>query len=102
MWESLINNHIDSQGCLGFIDGTIKSPPPVVLSDSSDQIVLNPDFLAWKQTDRLIKGWIISSLSEVILSLVIGLDSIADVTVALKGKFVTPFFSPRANRSVIL
>lgn len=102
MWVSLSNNLIDSQGCLGFIDGTIKSSPHVALSDSSDQIVPNPDFLAWKQTDRFIKGWIISTIIEAILSLVIGLDYAADVRDAWKGKFGTPFFSPKGNRSAIL
>lgn len=55
---------------------------------SRDQLVSDPDFLAWKQIDRLIKGWIISILSEEILSQVIGLDSAADLWFESKRKFI--------------
>lgn len=56
MWEFQIINLIELQVCLWFIDGTIKSPPVVNLSKSPDHILPNPEFLAWKQTDGLIKG----------------------------------------------
>lgn len=45
--------------------------------------MLNLDYLARKKTDRLIKGWIIGTLSEEILSQVIGIDYAIDVWTAL-------------------
>lgn len=90
MWESQITNLKESQGCMGFIDGIIRSPHMLItVSDSPGQLVSNPNFLAWKQTDRLIKGWIISTLSEEILSQVMGSDSAADVWFELKRKFIS-------------
>lgn len=72
------------------VDGSCPSPPltaVVPFADSVYQIVPNFDFYAWKQTDGLIKGWIIATLSEDILSQVVGLKTAADVWSALKSKF---------------
>lgn len=47
---------VESQGLVGFIDG--EAPPP--LKDDTDCI-------AWKQTDWLVKAWILGSLSDEIV-----------------------------------
>lgn len=60
MWETQIINLVESQGCIGFIDGSVPAPSPpllVQISDSTDQLVPNPDFVAWTRTYRLIKDW---------------------------------------------
>jgi hypothetical protein len=46
-------------------------------------IVANPEFQAWRRSDRLLRGWITGTLSEDTLSLVIGLDSSQEVWNAL-------------------
>lgn len=50
MWESQIINLIDSQGCMGFVDGSISAPSTLILGSTSDgtheQFVSNSDFLA--------------------------------------------------------
>lgn len=80
--ESQILNLIESQGCLGFIEGSIPQSPPtdnVFVADAADQIVSNSAFLAWQRTDKLIKGWIIGTLNEEILRQAIGLNTAHDV-----------------------
>lgn len=64
---------------MGFLDGTIQSPSTTIvgsMSDSSENLS-NLNFLAWKRTDRLIKGW----------TQAVGLETNVDVWSALKRKF---------------
>ena len=45
---------------------------------------LTQEFIAWQKSDRLLRGWIIGTLSEEALGLVIGLDTTLTVWEALK------------------
>lgn len=47
----------------------------------------NPDYIAWRQSDRLLRGWITGTLSEEVLGLVVGFDTSADVWRALLDSF---------------
>lgn len=90
IWETQIVNLIESQGYIGFIDGYVPAPSPTLLvqmPDSSEQLMPNPYFVAWARTDRLIKGWIMGTLSEVILCQVVGLHTTIEVWKELKKKF---------------
>lgn len=74
----------------GFIDGFVLPPGQTVhvqTSYSIEQFITNVNFLAWKMTEKLIKGWILGTLSEEILHQVVGIDAAADVRTALKSKF---------------
>lgn len=89
IWESQIVNLIESQGCLGFIDGSIAPPSPTIVvpvPNSSNQLVSNPKYHKWR-TDKFIKGWIIGTLSKEILREVVKLNSIVDASKALKNTF---------------
>lgn len=83
-------NLIESQGCLGYVDGTITPLAPKVvvqLPNATEQMVTYPEFNDWIRTDKLIKGWIISTLREEILRQVVGLKTAADVGRVLKNMF---------------
>ena len=45
------------------------------------------EFIAWQKSDRLLRGWIIGTLSEEALGLVIGLDISLAVWEALKDAY---------------
>jgi hypothetical protein len=45
------------------------------------------EFIAWQKSDRLLRGWIIGTLSEEALGLVIGLDIALAVWEALKDAY---------------
>lgn len=48
---------------------------------------LTDTFLAWRKSDRLLRGWIIGTLSEETLGLVVGLDTAHAVWEALKNAY---------------
>ena len=52
-------------------------------SEATEQQI-SEDFLKWRKEDRLLRGWIIGTLTEETLGLVIGLDSSQSVWNALK------------------
>ena len=91
LWKTQIMGLIESQDMIGFIDGGLPIPKPHV-KVSSDEVYdetfeTNSDFLAWKKYDRLLCGWITSTLSEEVLGFVVGLDTSAEVWTALSNSF---------------
>lgn len=57
---------------------------PHVLTDGTEQIVNNMEYLAWKRSDRLFKAWITNSVSEELLPYTIGQKTSSDVWNTLK------------------
>ncbi|KAF8392129.1 hypothetical protein HHK36_022471 [Tetracentron sinense] len=62
---------------------------PLTEADVADgkKVVANPEYIVWRQTDRLLRGWITGTLSEEVLGLVVGLDTSAEVWQALLDAF---------------
>ena len=60
-----------------------KSPPNgAVINIDSDQIVIttpNPQFQIWRRNDQQLISWLLSTLSEEVLSAVVGARSSLDV-----------------------
>lgn len=48
---------------------------------------MTKEFITWQKSDRLLRGWIIGTLSEKALGLVIGLDTTLAVWEALKDAY---------------
>lgn len=82
---------IESQDMMGFIDGGYPMPQEYTISNaegaSEAQKVKNTDYVQWKRSDRLLRGWITGTLSEEVLGLVVGLETSADVWSALVESF---------------
>jgi len=49
--------------------------------------VLTEAFITWRKSDRLLRGWIIGTLSEEAFSFVVGLKTISAVWEALKNAY---------------
>ena len=75
---------IESQDLTGFINGELMPPDQMIaapddVSTIGQKVIINPDFVAWRRSDRLLRGWITGTLSEDVLSLVVGLESSKEV-----------------------
>ncbi|KAK4391871.1 hypothetical protein Sango_1964900 [Sesamum angolense] len=77
-WKQQMLCIIQSQGLLGFIDGT-NPPPPQTAVDATTAAVRNPDYDIWSRTDVLLKGWILCSLNDDIVNDVLELKTSRDV-----------------------
>ncbi|KAF3793254.1 hypothetical protein EJ110_NYTH10034 [Nymphaea thermarum] len=70
---------------MGYIDGTDHCLPKTVRN--SDDV--NPDYILWLKHDQLVLSWIITSLSENVLSQVIGLKTAYEVWSSLKRSYAS-------------
>jgi hypothetical protein len=71
--------------------GETKAPPRYQMSKASDTQDPNPTskeldtqdlnlkFLKWRRTDHLAKGWLIATLFEDVLGIVVGLNTAIEV-----------------------
>lgn len=85
-WEMEVLNMVETHGFTRFLDGNIPPPPKtkyISLSDGSISIVPNLLYKSWKKSDRLLKGWITSTLSNEVIGFVLHSETSADVWTAL-------------------
>jgi hypothetical protein len=87
-WLSHVVPVIRRNDLMGFIDGE-KTCPPQLLYDENGQNVPNPNYTLWIRKDQFLLSWIISTLSEKVLSQVYGLDTSRLIWVALQNKFAS-------------
>ncbi|KAF3777765.1 hypothetical protein EJ110_NYTH45176 [Nymphaea thermarum] len=81
LWKTQMLGLIESQDMMGFIEGQISIPTFTIeiVENGAARTVPNPEFLAWKKSDRLLRGWITGSLSEEVLGLVVGLQTSSEI-----------------------
>ncbi|KAL0333696.1 UNVERIFIED_CONTAM: hypothetical protein Sangu_1525800 [Sesamum angustifolium] len=84
VWKQQMLCIIQSQGLLGFIDGTNPPPPPETAADATTAV---PDYDIWSRTDVLLKGWILCSLEDDIAYEVLELQTSGEVWLELENKF---------------
>lgn len=95
LWKTQISGPIESQDMGGFLDGTypesaefvLKSTVEAEASTTKQEYVMNYDYIMWRRSDRLLRGWIVGTLSEEVLGLVVGLKTSAAVWKALSEYF---------------
>ena len=81
LWREQVLGLAESQDLVDHITREIQIPtkystPAANTSETEITIPqLTQEFIAWQKSDRLLRGWIIGTLSEEALGLVIGLDT---------------------------
>ena len=83
LWREQMLALAESQDMVGLLTGGDKTQPTMYTvvatnqtpTDKENTQQISPDYVKWRKEDRLICGWIIGTLSEEALSLVIGLES---------------------------
>jgi hypothetical protein len=87
-WQWQMVTYLKSQNAFGFVDGSITSPPQTIPNPSPSEDSLatigNPAFLTWMQQDQMVLSTIISTISESLISQVIGYSTVAEVWSALE------------------
>ncbi|KAF6137452.1 hypothetical protein GIB67_009928 [Kingdonia uniflora] len=61
--------------------------PEAKINDDNGKKIMNLDLLAWVHTDKLIKSWIIATISEEALGTVVGITISNDVWNALANAY---------------
>ena len=90
LWKIQIMGLFESRDMAGFLNGELSIPNcRITLStaEGTSQEADNPDYLAWRRSERLLSGWITGTLSEEVLGMVVGLDTFAEVWATLLNHF---------------
>ncbi|XP_060198744.1 uncharacterized protein LOC132627419 [Lycium barbarum] len=81
IWKAQMLCLLESQELVGFIDGTIQPPLDKITDYNGNQ---DNNYLMWKRSDRLVKGWILGSLTEKMLEKVVEKISARDLWLELE------------------
>ncbi|KAF8392751.1 hypothetical protein HHK36_023100 [Tetracentron sinense] len=84
LWKMQVMSLLESEDMLGFIDGEFPMPDRVLQLSENKEETPSPKFIAWKKSDRKVKAWVISTLLDEALRLVVGLETARDVWSTLK------------------
>nr|GMC90612.1 Retrovirus-related Pol polyprotein from transposon TNT 1-94 [Ipomoea batatas] len=90
LWREQLLALAESQDMVGLLTGEIKKPTmyknntTTAGTSITDTNTLSDEYLRWRKEDHLLRGWIIGTLTEEALGLVIGLESSQSVWDALK------------------
>uniref|UniRef100_A0A5K0V169 Uncharacterized protein n=1 Tax=Nymphaea colorata TaxID=210225 RepID=A0A5K0V169_9MAGN len=80
LWKSQLYSVMYSQDLLRYVDGS-STPLPKKLN--ADSTLINPEYIKWKCSDQLALSWILSTISESILTQIISYDMTREAWVAL-------------------
>lgn len=93
LWKAQFKPILKGHGLTGFIDGS-KEVPDRTLPDSDE---INPAFTAYEAQDALIIGWLNSTLTPKVLSVVTKLDTSKAIWDALENEFAPKIFAHQMN-----
>ncbi|KAK6119946.1 hypothetical protein DH2020_046314 [Rehmannia glutinosa] len=104
-WKEQLLCLIQSQGLLGFIDGT-NAPPSENVADPADgttvAVVKNHDYDLWIRTDMLVKGWILCSLNDDVVYTLSTFKTSRDIWVELENRFLRLFNLPTPTEPTVM
>ncbi|KAG9453931.1 hypothetical protein H6P81_006835 [Aristolochia fimbriata] len=72
LWHQQFLPVFNSQSLMGFVDGSIQTPPQYSSADSS---TVTPEYIQWYALDQTIQSWIVATLSNAAIGQTIGLTS---------------------------
>ena len=89
IWRSQVLASIRGNRLEKFIDDSTTPPPSHIAQRIRDDIrsVENPEFVIWRSQDQVLLGWLLSSMSEGIISLVFNLETSLEVWKAIETQF---------------
>ena len=89
IWRSQVLALIRGNRLEKFIDDSATPPPSHIAQRIGDDIrsVENPEFVIWRSQDQVLLGWLLSSMSEGIISLVFNLETSVKVWKAIETQF---------------
>ncbi|KAL9451128.1 hypothetical protein AB3S75_012805 [Citrus x aurantiifolia] len=90
LWRSQVVATINANDLEDLIDSSKTPPNRMMINIDSDQTVItspNPQFQIWRRNDQQLMSWLLSTLSEEVLSAVVGARSSLDVWQILATQF---------------
>ena len=87
-WKTAITPYINGNKILHHIDGTTAAPPKHIPSPTTPSVLIpNPTYNTWFETDQLLLSVLVSTISESLVSTLVGLSSSLEVWITLEKMF---------------
>ena len=90
LWRSQVIATINANELEDLIDNTKNPLSRMIVNVDNDQTVItvaNPQFQIWRKVDQQLMSWLLSTLREEVLSVVVGASSSLEVWQTLSGQF---------------
>ena len=87
IWQQQVEATIWGYGLESHLTGDEEPLPEKIAGSTEGQTVMNPDFLAWRRQDQRLAAWLLSSLSESAMILVVGLKTTKDIWEAIQTNY---------------
>ena len=90
LWRSQVIARINANELEDLINSTKNPPSRMIVNVDNDQTVItvvNPQFQIWRKVDQQLMSWLLSTLSEEVLSDIVGASSSLEVWQTLAGQF---------------
>ncbi|KAK6126705.1 hypothetical protein DH2020_039551 [Rehmannia glutinosa] len=87
IWKQKIISAVRGYGLEGYLNGEITPPRKFITSRETPRNIVNPEYATFQRHDQLLMSWLLSSLSDNILVLMVGLDSGAEMWHTLETNF---------------
>jgi hypothetical protein len=95
VWKLQLTTILEAYSIIDHIDGSVQKPSQYLVDAVGNLTTrANPSFLSWKKRDKALLTLIYSTLSPLVLSMVVGLNSTQEVWSTLETRFTS---TARAN-----
>uniref|UniRef100_A0A2N9GSE4 Uncharacterized protein n=1 Tax=Fagus sylvatica TaxID=28930 RepID=A0A2N9GSE4_FAGSY len=95
-WKTTITPYINGNKILHHIDGTSLPPPQYISSTTSPPVLIpNPAYPSWFEIDQLLLSILISTISDTLVSSIVGLTSSRAVWATLEKMFSSQSRAPK-------
>ncbi|KAJ4711692.1 Retrovirus-related Pol polyprotein from transposon TNT 1-94 [Melia azedarach] len=91
LWKTQVLPSIRANGLEDFIDENQQIPRSMLVSIDQEQNVvtnINPEYLLWQKQDQMLMSWLLSSMSEGVLGIVLECKTSLDLWSALQKYFM--------------
>lgn len=94
LWSAQILPYLRSQNLVGFVDGSMSAPSQTIAVEPSEEtgnrkIIINPEFTVWYPQDQLVLSLINSSVTEEVLSTMVGITTAREAWITLEKQFAS-------------
>ncbi|KAK6138122.1 hypothetical protein DH2020_028139 [Rehmannia glutinosa] len=87
IWRQQVLAAVRGYGLEGYLSGETSAPSKFTKDAETHLLSINPEYMAFQRQDQLLASWLLSSLSDSILALMVGLDSVAEMWQTLETNF---------------
>ncbi|CAA0820292.1 Unknown protein, partial [Striga hermonthica] len=87
LWKQQTYSAIIGYGLENFIAADSHPPERFISTDGTTPPTLNPAYATWLRQDQLLLSWLLSSLSENLLIMMVGKNTSKDVWLSLEANF---------------